>query len=175
MLEGLGGRAETAGVSSSPTQIPIRPIRPNLTRWGEAAPLTRRATRGQVAINALYALMHRCKVEAEGRSGEGAGRWRRRQETVLYTLLTHHLQASDFNVVLQWLERLLDAHPTDLVRRRGCGEGRGCLCVLWRRSSRARVVCAGEGDSCRVRREVEQRSLSATEPHPAAWGEALGT
>jgi hypothetical protein len=77
-----------------------------------------------VAINALYALMHRCKVEAEGRSGEGAGRWRRRQETVLYTLLTHHLQASDFNVVLQWLERLLDAHPTDLVRRRGCGEGR---------------------------------------------------
>ena len=34
--------------------------------------------RVQVAINALYALMNRCKVEAEGRSGEGAGRWRRR-------------------------------------------------------------------------------------------------
>ena len=52
--------------------------------------------RVQVAINALYALMNRCKVEAERARGgaEQAARWRRRQEMVLYTLLTHHLQAS---------------------------------------------------------------------------------
>jgi hypothetical protein len=58
----------------------------------------------QVAINALYALMNRCKLEAErARGGEQAARWRRRQEMVLYTLLTHHLQASDSRVLVRLL------------------------------------------------------------------------
>jgi hypothetical protein len=48
--------------------------------------------------------------------GGARHRWTRRQEMVLYTALTHHLQSNEFAVVVQWMEWLLQRHPRDVVR-----------------------------------------------------------
>jgi len=110
-----------------------------------SAHLPHRLGQTQASIDALYELMQYCKEQVEacsslpptasssggGEDGElnceggeerkgervpeDSGVWLRRQEMVLYTLLTHHLQNQDFGVTLQWLDRLLIQNPRDPV------------------------------------------------------------
>eukprot|EP01018_Ginkgo_biloba_P016309 Gb_15408 [translate_table: standard] len=41
------------------------------------------------------------------------GRWRRREEIVINSILSHHLSQKEFNASMKWLEKLLKKNPAD--------------------------------------------------------------
>lgn len=41
------------------------------------------------------------------------GRWRRREEIVISSILGHHLSQKDYNTAMKWMEKLLQKNPSD--------------------------------------------------------------